>query len=150
MHDWQEIVAQHGRAVYETAWRLLGNDADAHDCAQDAFVAAVEFARRQPVKNWRALLHRLVTLKGIDMLRRNIRLKAFQPPAPTEKPVTESDPLRKMQQDELVGSLRTALAKLPARQAEAFTLRFLHDYHYNETLAQENSSSHPMVPYRTP
>ncbi|MBI5725700.1 MAG: hypothetical protein HZA50_17205 [Planctomycetes bacterium] len=24
------------------------------------------------------------------------------------------------------------------------------NYHYNETLAQENSSSHPMVPYRTP
>src|ERR1700728_1553610 len=70
MPDWQEILSREGDAVWQTAYRYLGNRADADECFQEAFLAAFEFSRRQEVMNWRALLKRLVAARAVDRLRR--------------------------------------------------------------------------------
>lgn len=66
MDEWQQIVHKHGPLVWKLSWRLLGNEADAADCFQDTFVAAVEVGRREVVRNWGGLLYRLATLKAMD------------------------------------------------------------------------------------
>ena len=58
MTAWDDIVSRHGRVVWETAWRMLGNHADALDCYQRSFLDAVEVARRETVRDWPALLRR--------------------------------------------------------------------------------------------
>src|SRR6476660_9672091 len=77
MPDWQSILSQDGPAVWRTAYRLLGNRADADECFQETFLAALSFSRRADVESWGALLHRLATARAIDRLRqrqrRNIR-----------------------------------------------------------------------------
>ncbi|HEV2948238.1 MAG TPA: sigma factor [Gemmataceae bacterium] len=69
MTDWSQIVEQHGPAVWRTAVRLLRNEADAADCFQRTFVSALEFSRKQTVRNWPALLKQFVTARAIERLR---------------------------------------------------------------------------------
>ena len=45
MIDWEGIVREHRPAVWRTAHRLLGNRADADECFQETFAAAVEWVR---------------------------------------------------------------------------------------------------------
>jgi outer membrane lipoprotein-sorting protein len=69
MTDWTEIVRQHGPVVWRTAYRLLNHDADAANCFQRTFVAALELSRREPIVHWPALLRRLATVRALDCLR---------------------------------------------------------------------------------
>lgn len=71
--DWQMIVKEHGSAVWQTAYRLPGNHADASDCFQETFISALELSRRQRIRNFRPLLARLTTTRAIDQLRRRMR-----------------------------------------------------------------------------
>jgi RNA polymerase sigma-70 factor (ECF subfamily) len=71
--DWQIIIEKHGPAVWQTAYRLLGNYEDASDCFQETFICALKVSNRQRVKNFPALLVRLATTRAIDQLRRRIR-----------------------------------------------------------------------------
>lgn len=72
MIDWQTIIEKHGPVVWQTAYRLLGNRADAADCFQETFVCALEFSRRQRIRNFSALLIRLATVRAIDQLRKRL------------------------------------------------------------------------------
>src|SRR4051794_35257622 len=72
MPDWDAIVGQHGRLVWRTAYRLLGNDADAGDCFQETFLSALTAARRERIENWAGFLRRLATTRALDRLRRRL------------------------------------------------------------------------------
>ena len=76
MTDWQRVVNEHSEAARQTAWRLLGNDADAEDCLQEAFLAAVKVSRLRRVRNWHSLLKVLATRRALDRLRRRYRRAA--------------------------------------------------------------------------
>src|SRR5947209_7153892 len=76
MPDWQEILSRDGPAVWRTAYRLLGNRADADECFQEAFLAALEVSRREGVTHWHALLQRLAAARAVDRLRERCRRRA--------------------------------------------------------------------------
>ncbi|MFN9940827.1 MAG: RNA polymerase sigma factor, partial [bacterium] len=59
--DWTAIVHEHGAAVWRLARRILGDEADAGDCFQETFVAALSASRAAPVANWPGFLRRLCT-----------------------------------------------------------------------------------------
>lgn len=69
MTDWEAVVSQHVGIVRHTVYRLVGNHADAWDCIQETFLEAVKVERREPVRNWPALLRRLATARALDLLR---------------------------------------------------------------------------------
>src|SRR3954451_16250657 len=73
MPDWEEVLSRDGPAVWRTAYRLLGNPADADECFQEAFLDALKVSRRVAVLHWRGLLQRLVAARAVDRLRRNRR-----------------------------------------------------------------------------
>src|SRR3954469_9690311 len=75
MIDWDAILAHEGPAVWRTLWRLLGNRADADDCFQETFLAALTFSRAQKVRHWSALLQRLATARAVDRLRARYRMR---------------------------------------------------------------------------
>ena len=66
MTDWQSIVQEYRNLVWQTAYRVLGNETDAADCFQEAFISALEVDRRERVRNWAALLRRLATTRALD------------------------------------------------------------------------------------
>jgi len=127
--DWQTIINEYGSRVWSTAYRLLGHEADASDCFQEAFVSALELSQRQKVRNMGALLTRLTTLRAIDRLRQRKRqsqrfmhvddLSDVQGSVPGPAQVAEAA--------ELTQALREAIACLPAPQAQAFCLRYFSD-----------------------
>ncbi len=69
MTDWETVVGQHAGIVQRTVYRLVGNHADAWDCIQETFLEAVKIDRREPVRNWPALLRHLATVRALGLLR---------------------------------------------------------------------------------
>ncbi len=137
MPDWQEIIGREGGPVWRTAYRILGNRADAEECFQEAFLAALEFSRREEVQQWQALLLRLVTARAVDRLRRRRRQAAHQQAADWEGlPDHSPTPLQTAEDAELSESLRTALGCIPSKQAEAFCLHCLEGWSYQEVAKQ--------------
>ena len=133
MEDWSRIVAQHGDAVWRAAFRLLGNGADAGDCVQETFAAAVKVSRREPIRNWPALLHRLVSLQALRMLRqRSRRRKHLGGTETSEVQDPAPGPADCAQAIEAAEALRKALALLPEQQAVVFSLRFLEGLTYEQ------------------
>ncbi len=137
MPDWNSIVAREGPAVWKTLWRLLGNLSDVEECFQETFVAALRVSRRETVVSWPAMLCRLATARAMDHLRRRYRpggrrheveifanagdddtaddrLGEIASPAP--------GPVEAAVATELSERLRHALARLPEKQAEIFSL----------------------------
>jgi RNA polymerase sigma-70 factor (ECF subfamily) len=124
MTDWESVVRQHLTFVWRTVYRLVGNHADAWDCTQETFLEAVKIDRRQPVRNWHALLRPLATARALDLLRlryreRNRRSLAAEP---TQAVREEPGPSQYSEAHELADRLRAAVGQLPHRQAEVFCM----------------------------
>jgi RNA polymerase sigma-70 factor (ECF subfamily) len=137
MLDWQEILDRDGPAVWRTAYRLLGNRADADECFQEVFLAALEVSRREPVRHWPALLQRLATTRAVDHLRRRCRRAPTVPVADWEAVEgTTPPPSQQAEQAELAEQLRQALVRLPPKQAEVFCLHCLEGWSYQDIAVQ--------------
>ena len=142
MADWQSILDRDGPVVWRTVYRLLGNRADAEDCYQETFVAALEVWRRQQVRSPRALLQRMATARALDRLRARYRrsgrgdvgtgveYEASPDPGP--------GPPESAEAAELSARLREALATLPSKQADVFSLYNLEGWSYQEIAAHLN------------
>lgn len=119
---------EHGGLVWKVAYRLLGNEADAADCFQDVFLAAVKISRTQRIQNPQALMVRLTTTRAIDRLRQRGRENRIRQQSAPPQPVPPSqEPWHRVEQQELVETLRGALGELPAMQAEAFCFKHFQD-----------------------
>ena len=132
--DWQIIIEKHGPAVWQTAYRLLGNRTDAADCFQETFVCALELSRRQRIRNFSALLTRLATTRAIDRLRQRFR-QPHCSDAPADwaaVPSTNPGPVKLAQQQELAARLRESLTQLPPQEAQVFCMRYLNDMSYRQ------------------
>lgn len=134
MTDWNSIVRQHGRVAWLTAYRLLGNYADAWDCYQNTFLEALKVARREAVRDWPPLLRRLATARALDMLRVRYRDNSRSEPARDVLGAATADPGpgQEAEAAELAQRLRAALAQLPPQQAEVFCLRWLDEMSYRQ------------------
>ena len=141
MVDWDGIIDREGPAVWRTVRRLLTDRADAEDCFQETFLAALQLWRREPVRSPRAALRRLATARAIDTLRRRYRAARRES---SESPATRSDPAPsppdRAAAAELAEALRAALAELPGRQADAFCLHCLDGHSYREVGDELNLS----------
>jgi len=130
--DWQIIIEKNGPAVWQTAYRLLGNRTDAADCFQETFICALELSQRQRVRNFSGLLTRLATTRAIDLLRRRFR-RSHGSDASADwaaVPSTNPGPAQMAEQRELVARLRESLTKLPPAEAQVFCMRYLNDMSY--------------------
>ena len=124
MIDWRSILAEHGSAVWRTAYRLLNNHADATDCCQETFLAAWQFAQSEPIRDWAAFLANLATKRAIDELRRRYRSQSrFLEIANVPEPASEAGcPLQQARTAELMDHVRRLMAELPDKQSEVFWL----------------------------
>ena len=113
--------------VWRTAYRLLGRPEETKDCLQDTFLSALEVSRKQRVRNWVGLLRYLATVRALDHLRNRAKHERHRDPRadPTTVASTDADPMEMAEAEELMTRLRLAIAQLPERQAEVFSLHFL-------------------------
>lgn len=124
--DIDQLAQAHGRAVFSAAYRVLGDAGLAEDVQQGVFVRLLEKPPRREVDHWAAYLCAMATRAAIDELRRRQRWRRL-----TEQFRVIADPTEPMPQEVLdqatrASRLRSALGRLPKRQAECFALRFFH------------------------
>jgi RNA polymerase sigma-70 factor (ECF subfamily) len=128
----EDIVRAYGGRLLSVARRFLGNDADAQDAVQDAFIKAFKaidtFEARAQLYTW---LHRILVNTALMKLRERRR-------RPTESiedllPVYSADGHQTvsardwgdavLERKETAGIVREAIARLPDRYREVLVLR---------------------------
>jgi RNA polymerase sigma-70 factor, ECF subfamily len=121
-----ELYQRHSEAVYRTALRVTGNQADAEDVLQNVFLRILD--RQLNVDpNWspESYLRRAATNASIDLLRRKAASHETAMEEGREYGGREGTALLKER-------LRRALAKLAPADAELFVLCYLEGYSYDE------------------
>jgi RNA polymerase sigma-70 factor (ECF subfamily) len=118
----------HRNGVFQAAYRVTGNAADAEDVLQTVFL---RFARREDdaaeVSNLKSYLYRAAVNAALDLLRTRQTARL--------EPLDETYLVSSIQKHDDLGLrrwLRSALLKLNPRHAEMFTLRYLEDYDNRE------------------
>lgn len=120
MHDWERAVRENARVVVAVAKRILGNEHDAEDVAQDVFCEALSLIETKRVHDWPGMFRRLATLRAIDRLRKRKRTTDID-----GLRSAEADPSELAIERELAARLRESIAKLPQQQAAVFSLFYL-------------------------
>jgi RNA polymerase sigma-70 factor (ECF subfamily) len=135
--EWSKIVAENGDAVWRTVYRILSHDADARDCYQETFLAAVRVGSANAPRDWSRFLVSVATRRAIDRLRQRIRsrsrlesLQAVGDLAVRASPSAQGDA------GELLDQVRQALTELPQAQAEAFWLASVESLSHAEIAQQ--------------
>jgi DNA-directed RNA polymerase specialized sigma24 family protein len=105
MTRWDRLIREHGPSVYTTAWRILGHEGEAEAVMQDVFRDVLAVLKARDASCWAMLLRLLAAYRALDRLRSG------------EVPFGE----------DAEGGLRSAMSELPAREAAAFSLRYLCD-----------------------
>ncbi|MFD3874845.1 RNA polymerase sigma factor [Streptomyces sp. NPDC058623] len=126
------LVRRHSSPLLALAHHLLGNQAEAEDAVQDAFLAAwrqlPEFRHSASFGTW---MYRIVTNRCLNTRRRprTLPLDAVPEPAAHEP---GSSPPRIAETDAATVALFQALRELNPEQRACWVLRELHGLHYEE------------------
>ena len=137
MPNWQELLSKEGPGVWRTVYRILDHRADAEECYQDTFLAALEVSHREVVRSWPALLRRLATARAVERLRQRCRRRAREKALDWDDvPCPMQPPSQTAEERELAQRLREALARIPPQQAEVFCLHCLEGWSYQEIAEQ--------------
>lgn len=119
----EELVNRYSRKVYELCYRILRNEEEAKDMAQEVFVRVYEkrakFGGRSALYTW---IYRIATNMCLT------RLKKLQTPT---VPLEAIEGVLEAKQDtegpdyrELEAAVSRAMAELPPRQRAVFSMRF--------------------------
>jgi len=132
----EQFLASVEKRAFKIAQLGLRNDDDALDAVQDAMMKLVQSYASRNAEEWRPLFYRILTNRIHDLQRRRTvrgRIMAWLPARDPEDdeeldpiaqaPSHEPHPEKRLELDEAIGVLETAVAALPARQQQAFLLR---------------------------
>jgi RNA polymerase sigma-70 factor (ECF subfamily) len=139
-----QFLASVEKRAFKIAQLGLRNDDDALDAVQDSMMKLVQSYAARPVEEWRPLFYRILANRIRDMQRRRTvrgRIMAWLPGVEDDDefdPIAQApspgpDPARRLELDEAIGVLETAVAALPPRQQQAFLLRNFEGLDVNET-----------------
>lgn len=133
-----ELFRRYRLVTYRVAYRLLGNEADALDAVQDAFVKALanldRFRGQSSFKTW---LLRIASNAALDMGRRRQRdgWNDKRPVPATPERVGPDDrppPDHGLDRADMRRRIDAALAALPAAQRQTFVLHVDGELSYRE------------------
>ena len=134
------LVERHTGAVFNTAYRLLGNRADAADAAQDTFLRAYRalhtFRTDAPLKPWLCRIAANVSLNRLKRHKPTLSLEDH--PAGTDPPAIpdlSAEPQRAVLAAERDRELRAAILALPPDQRTIIELRHFQELSYAEIAA---------------
>jgi len=130
MEAFEELVLRHQDGAVRVAYRLLSNEDDARDVAQEAFLRVLEHAERyRPTASFRTYLYRILTRICIDLYRRRTpeqRHDMSWVESGSDAPDDETE------RRELAERVRAAIQALPLRQRIAVVLQHYEGMSYRE------------------
>jgi RNA polymerase sigma-70 factor (ECF subfamily) len=142
----EQFLSSVEKRAFKIAQLGLRNDDDALDAVQDAMMKLVQSYAARSSEEWRPLFYRILTNGIRDMQRRRTvrgRIMAWLPQRDAEDDEdfdlmaqaasAEPTPARRLELDEAISTLETAIAALPPRQQQAFLLRNFEGLDVSET-----------------
>lgn len=136
-----ELAEQHGRMVFTTAYRILGNADDAEDALQEVFLKVLACGRDrrrvEVVKEWGAYLRVVATRVAVGLLRDRLRRheRYGRLPEDVADPSCE-DPDARAWRQQRAAILRRGISSLNGRDAQVFILRHFESFSYEEIASQ--------------
>jgi len=108
------LVESHQRAVYNLAYRMLGNASDAEDAAQETFLRAYSRLRSyDPARKFSSWLLAIAAHHSIDRLRRRRWTISWEGISLGRQFSTGREPEREIEQKEEREEIRRLLERLP-------------------------------------
>lgn len=137
------LVERHSRRLFRLAYRMTGNEQDAEEIVQDAFVRAYrKLERFESRSNFGTWLYRICANCALDRMRKQRTEDSRREPAgdredcmPGPMETTASDapgPDRLALSGELGAGVRTAMETLSATERAAFVLRHVDGFSIEE------------------
>lgn len=127
-----EIVRRHQSAVFNAAWRVLGDLHEAEDAAQETFLRAYQFFDRfdpgRPLGPWLRRIAVNVCLNRLEARKPASSLDEDRVPAPDPGRGPEAQIARR----ELGQRIRAEMLTLPPRQRAVIELRHFQELSYEE------------------
>ena len=130
------LVSRYAERICNVAYRMVGEEADAHDLAQETFVSAFKalttFRADARFSTW---LYRIAVNKCKDWLRTRGR---FEQPSEEgdgnyyDSLVSTETPERMLAQREVASRLHGAIQRVPPLYREAFVLKHIEGIGYEE------------------
>lgn len=140
----EELVKLHQHAVYNLAYRMLGNRTEAEDAAQETFLRAYANLDRydvaRPLRTW---LLSITSNYCIDRLRRRrMTLFSIDEPLPNRTSLhsDEVEPEEAVIANERAALIQSLLAELSPEYRAAVVLHYWYDYAYQEIAEMLNTS----------
>ena len=131
-----ELVVMHQHAVYNLAYRMLGERGEAEDAAQETFLRAYahldRYDAQRPFRTW---LLSIASNHCIDRLRkRRLTWLSLEEPLPAHPALNSSEiePEDAVITNERGVLIQTMLADLPPDYRAAVVLRYWYDLSYTE------------------
>jgi len=130
----EELVRRYERKVYNITYRLMGNEQDASEALQDAFMRAYRFIGKFQFKSsFFTWLYRIATNVSLSKLRKREKVETVsidQPvneagDLPFEIPDLKYGPEKLMKQRELRAAIQKAVEELPEDYRSVVVLRDL-------------------------
>jgi RNA polymerase sigma-70 factor (ECF subfamily) len=133
------LLARDQEWAYNVAYRVLGQEADARDAVQDAFLQTVRAIRGEgspprSIESYRPWLRRVVSNAAITQIRRRPAVPVASVDALPDAPSgdTRGEPGHAIEREETRTRVLQALLSLPESQRVALALRELLDAPYDE------------------
>jgi RNA polymerase sigma-70 factor (ECF subfamily) len=132
----EEAMTKFGRQTYNYAYRLTGNEADARDLSQEAFIRVFRaWQSFRPGTSFLAWIYRIVTNLYRDELRR--RKGIFAQPLPEDNQGQDGgaprhDPIEAMHERQMSAVMERALGRLTPEQRTVILLADVEDYSYQD------------------
>jgi RNA polymerase sigma-70 factor, ECF subfamily len=127
----EKLVRAHMRAAFAVAFGILGDEADAEDVSQDAFIAVLEQLDSCDPDRFTAWLLRIVRNRAISVQRQR-RVRHAMPLEWANGASSRDNPATDEARARLRARLTAAVGTLPARQREVLLLHDLEGWKHRE------------------
>jgi RNA polymerase sigma-70 factor (ECF subfamily) len=131
---WEEVARDHGRFLYNVAYRLAGNDADAQDLVQETLLRVRRGLESYTPGSLQGWLSRIVTNVFLDEVRRRRRRPTDALPDEPDRVLPPSAAADEASED-LSDEVQAALSALPDEFRTAVVLCDVVGMSYDEIAA---------------
>ena len=132
----EQLVVAYRDQVFRLALRMCGNEADADEVAQEAFLSAWKalpnFRGDSRFSTW---LYQLTSHAAIDLMRREKRQIAAEDITEVSAPDPGPSPQQQAERSETRQAVRDAMGQLSPEYRQIVVLRFLQELSYEEIAA---------------
>lgn len=131
--DWvRTAVEAHQPALVRYVRRLLDGDDRARDVVQDVFVKLMAQPQETVADHLPEWLFTACRNRALDLLRKEGRMKHFEPGQAEAVPSEDPRPGRGLERNETQAALLGLIGRLPPAQQEVVRLKFQNGFSYKE------------------